>query len=480
MITDSLFRTLRQALEARGVHSRTWPYLLATAASIAIFWPTWSRLAEQWLKWEQVLAHGLPTFVAYLGLLAIHPPLPATGTEPPRRLMAGVFLLGLTLCWMILELARIDTLAYLLLPPGIFTIAWTMLGFRPALALVPYLLVLGLSLPLWTDLIPLLVAFATVVAGYIVSGMGITALIEGNNITLPYGRLVIADGCSGIGFLAISLLLAAITSVLNDYRWKGWLAAIVTAITIALTANWVRIIALVAIAYESRMQNSLVAEHEAFGWVIFALFVLPALVIAPVQRRKTLQVVNDPPLATRGVMFLAALLVLRSIGLLVVDAREQPTPEIQLPVTGLHPVPAASLPVALRIPQQMTQEVWRNRSGNLMISLSQIQRESTDGKVVPYLPPLVDLNQWYPRSAMVDGIQIWSAIRGGTSVAISHRYQVGPFRTDSYRGAKLLQIPAIYRGKTRFALITMEALCSTPDCARAVTRIQTRWKAMGL
>ncbi len=479
MITASLFRTLQQALEARGLHSRAWPYLLATSVSIAIFWPTWFRLAEQWLKWEQVLAHGLPTFVAYAALLAMHPPLPATGTPPPRRLLAGVLLVGLTLCWMILELARIDTLAYLLLPPGIFTITWTMLGFRPALALVPYLLVLGLSLPLWTDLIPLLVAFATVVVGYIVSGMGITALIEGSNITLPYGRLVIADGCSGVGFLAISLLLAAITSVLNDYRWKGWLAAIVTAIAIALVANWVRIVALVAIAYESRMQNPLVAEHEAFGWVIFALFVLPALAFAPVQRRKTLQVVNHSPLSIWSLTFLAALLALTSAGFMVMDAREQASPEIQLPVADLQPAPPASLPVALRVPEQMAQEVWRNRSGNLMISLSQIQRQSTDGKVVPYLPPLVDLNQWYPKTPMVDGIQVWSAIRGGSSVAISHKYQVGPFLADSYRAAKLLQIPAIYRGQTRFALITMEALCHTPDCARAVTSIRSRWKSMG-
>jgi len=479
VITVNLIKTLQQVLGAHRLSGRAWPYLLATAISIAIFWPTWFRLAEQWLKWEQVLAHGIPTVLTYLGLLALHPPLPATGDSPPHRLLAGVIMVGLTLCWLVLEQARIDTLAYLLLPPGIFAIAWIMLGVRCAQALLPYLLLLGLSLPVWTDLIPLLVAFATLVVGYVVSGMGITALIEGSNITLPYGRLVIADGCSGIGFLAIALLLAAITSILNDYRWKGWLATTAAAVAIALIANWVRIVALVAIAYESRMESSLVAEHEVFGWVIFALFVLPVLMAAPVQRRETLQVVNKPPLAAWGLTFLAALMVLRSIGLMVVDAMEQPVPEFRLQTTELHAAPAGSLPVALRIPEQMKQEVWRNQSGNLMISLSQIQRDSANDKVVPYLPALVDLNQWYPRTPIVDGVQIWSAIRGGTSIAISHRYQVGPFRTDNYRSAKLLQIPAIYRGQTRFALVSMEAVCSTPDCSRAVTRIQAQWKTMG-
>lgn len=41
-------------------HSR--PYLIVTAIGIVLFWPTWMRLASEWLKWEQVLAHGLPTF----------------------------------------------------------------------------------------------------------------------------------------------------------------------------------------------------------------------------------------------------------------------------------------------------------------------------------------------------------------------------------------------------------------------------------
>lgn len=479
MITANLIRILQQVLGTHQLSSRAWPYLLATAISIAIFWPTWLRLGEQWLKWEQVLAHGIPAFVAYLGLLALHPPLPANGDRPQHRLLAGVIMVALTLCWLVLEQARIDTLAYLLLPPGIFTIAWIILGVRSALALIPYLLLLGLSLPVWADLVPLLVVLATKVVGYIVSGIGITALIEGSNITLPYGRLVIADGCSGIGFLAIALLLAAITSVLNDYRWKGWLATTVTAVAIALVANWVRIIALVAIAYESRMESSLVAEHEMFGWVIFALFVLPALMVAPVQRRKTLQLVNNPPLAAWGLVFLAALMLARSIGLMVVDALEQPEPEIQLGIAGLHVALTDSLPVTLRIPEQMKQEVWRNQSGNLMISLSQIQRDSVDGKVVPYLPPLIDLDHWYPKTSVIDGIQIWSGIRGGTSVAISHRYQVGPFRTDSYRSAKLLQIPAIYKGKTRFALVTIEAPCTTPECTHAITSIKAQWKVMG-
>ncbi len=479
MITANLIRSLQQALGTSGTAGRAWPYLLATAASMAIFWPTWFRLAEQWLKWEQVLAHGIPTFLAYLGLLVIHPPLPGTGKKPPHRLAGGIIMVCVTACWLILEQARIDTLAYLLLPPGIFTTVWIMLGLRPALGLIPHLLLLGLSLPVWGDFIPILVDTASLVVGYVVSGIGITVLIEGSNITLPYGRLIIADGCSGIGFLAISLMLAALISILNDYRWKGWLVASFVSVAIALTANWVRIIALVVIAYESEMQSSLVAEHEMFGWGIFALFVLPALMIAPVQRRKTLQVVNNPSMAPWGLAFLALLFVLKSAGLMAVDALEHPIPEIRLNTSGLQTTSPASLPVAVQIPDRLKHEVWQNQSGNLMISLAQVQRNSASEKVVPYLPPAVDLSRWYPKTDTLDGIRIWSRILGGTRVAVSRKYLVGPFHTDTYRNAKLLQIPAIYTGQTRFGLITIEAVCSTPDCSRAVALIQARWKDLG-
>lgn len=96
-----------------------------------------------------------------------------------------------------------------------------MLGLNKALGALPYVLLLSLSLPIWADIVPALVSLASAVVGTLVHWFGITALIEGNSITLPYGRLLIADGCSGIRYFAISILLAMMTSILNDYRWKG-------------------------------------------------------------------------------------------------------------------------------------------------------------------------------------------------------------------------------------------------------------------
>jgi len=67
-------------------HSR--PYLIVTSIALALFFPSWIRLAYQWLEFEQILAHGLATALIFIGLLVyirlchINPPVPPIGTSP--------------------------------------------------------------------------------------------------------------------------------------------------------------------------------------------------------------------------------------------------------------------------------------------------------------------------------------------------------------------------------------------------------------
>src|SRR5690554_2032170 len=111
------------------------PYLIVTAVSVALFYPTWIRLASEWLEFEQVLAHGLATAVIYVALLLIHPPLPTStpDSSAPRFQVTGILiLLVTTLVWALLELVRIDTLTYLMLPAGLLATSWALLGFYRA------------------------------------------------------------------------------------------------------------------------------------------------------------------------------------------------------------------------------------------------------------------------------------------------------------------------------------------------------------
>ncbi len=452
------------------------PYLIAIAVCLILFSPTWFRLVQEWLKFEQVLAHGLPTFLIFIGLLLIHPPKAAKQGSKTISWPGGAVLILSVIVWALLELARIDTLSYLMLPVGLIAVCWTLLGLSAAVRLIPYVLLFGLSLPVWADIVPFLVTLATIVVGKAVSLMGITALIEGANITLPYGRLVIADGCSGIRYFAVSILVATITAILNDYRWKGWLFALTVGAGLALIVNWVRITALVVIAYQSNMESDLVTNHETFGWLVYAGFLIPVMLLAPVHRRGSIPDGMPPRMTIKPYSFVVLALLIGPISIaLAHSAASEASP--WRPVIGeLRSADPADLPLAVNVPSFMTHQVWTTTDGS-WLSLAQSTRTGANEKLVPYLPRPIETSNWFVASEHLNGkIRIYQNLSSRRQVALYQHYLVGSYRTDSYRTAKLLQVPATLRGQSRFALLTMQAPCGPRGCEAAIGLIENHIK----
>jgi len=455
-----------------------WWYVLITGAGVLLFLPTWIRLASIWLEWEQVMAHGLPTAIIYLYLLFAQPPRlppaePQTSRPGTRVHLTGVILLVLlTLVWSLLESVRIDTLAYLCLPAGLLLISWTLLGARAALVFLPYVILLGLSVPIWSDLIPALVALAATVVGYLVSHLGITALIEGHYITLPYGRLVIADGCSGIGYLAISLLLGALLSILNDFRWKGWLAALALASVLALVVNWIRIFVLVVVAYATRMQSTLVSEHELFGWLLYGLAVAPAIYFAPVRRRRVhpaprfrrVSLFSLLPLCLCLVAGQSAILLARSGSSYDDSATVLPAPLVR---TETPP------PLHIELPPEFSVTYGRVPDSGVVAMVSRYRRPSADAKIVPYLTPDRFSGSWFRELSESGNLPVWQHPDSGQRVLVKNLYTIGPYTSDSYRNAKLLQIPAIFQGDTRFLMISFQIPCRHYSCQLAAEQLRS-------
>ncbi len=448
------------------------PYLIVTAIAVAIYFPSWLRLAQVWLEFEQVLAHGLATAIIFLGLLLIHPPRPSTTDLPAYPILGGVALIGVTIAWGLLELVRIDTLAFLALPAGILATSWALLGLNKALGFLPHVLLLTLSLPFWADIVPALVSLASIVVGSVVGWFGMTALIEGNSITLPYGRLLIADGCSGIRYFAISILLAMMTSILNDYRWKGWVVTLAAAMLIGLIANWVRITILVVVADQTNMQSELLTNHETMGWLVFGAFILPALYFSPVRKRS--QQPGKATTVTPRKTGIAAVVIAFLIGpgaLLLAEASSgQPSPWT-LELSGFQESHAdTSLPLPLSFPDLLTKRTWK--SGNTWVSLAQSQKADSDGKIVPYIPEMFERSTWQVEEQLEAGSRVYRNILTRDRVLMSQWYQVGSKSTGSYREAKLLQIPATLTGESRFALVTIQIPCSRGNCNDASTNLE--------
>jgi exosortase len=460
------------------------PYLLVTAIAVLLFFPTWMRLATQWLGFEQVLAHGLATALIFLWLVITHPPAsnnPQSAKTRPFYKTGALALIAVTIGWGVLELARIDTLAYFALPAGLAGITWALLGWHRLISFLPYILVLSLSLPFWADLVPALVHLASAVVGTWVRWMDMPALIEGNSITVPFGRLVIEDGCSGIRYFAISILLAAMTSILNDYRWRGWLVSLAVAITLALIVNWVRITILVVVGYQSEMQSDLLADHELMGWLVYGAFIIPAMYFSPVMKRNPDNQARPANINKKGYIAIAVAVLIGPAALTLATTTTTQPGRWSLDIANSSKAQLQSLPIPLNIPETLNQQAWR--SANTWVLLAQSQRSSTEDKLVPYLPPQFNHSQWLRDNSQQPGATVYRHILTREQVVMAQWYQVGNYRTDSYRSAKLLQIPALLQGATRFALVTLQAPCQQRSCESAYNTLisqKTKLKAQSL
>ncbi|EMP55566.1 hypothetical protein MSNKSG1_06833 [Marinobacter santoriniensis NKSG1] len=445
------------------------PYLMVTGIGLLLFYPTWLRLIERWLAFDQVLAHGLFTALIFIGLLLIHPPRnpvdhPPSTSGQTNWLGGAVFIL-VVLAWGVLELVRIDTLAFLMLPVGLGSLAWILLGTRPAWRFVPYLFLLSLSLPVWADFVPYLVKLASLVVNQTVHLFGMTVLVEGNSISLPYGRLVIADGCSGIRYFAIAILLGTMVSILNDAKLKDWTLTLATAALLGLLANWVRIIILVIVAYESRMQNDLLTDHETMGWLVFAGFVLPALYFSPVRRRSHSAGGNATiSIQRRGIGFALIAILIGPVAVAMANSISHPLPEWTLKDPGFTVAPSESLPINMEYPDRFRHDVWQG-SGT-WISVAQSIKQHDDEKLVPYFHPPIQSGNWQMEKSLGNGIRIYRNLYSRKQVVVWQWFQLGRYETDSYRKAKLLQIPAMLKGYRRFAVITVQRPCKQLNCAK--------------
>ena len=457
------------------------PYLLVVAVALALFFPTWLRLITEWLEFQQVLAHGLITALIFMGLLLIHPPsrpAPNRTTATAKVIPGAIALLIVTLLWLVVELTRIDTLTYLLLPAGLLAICWTLLGFTSALVFLPYVLLFSLALPIWADLVPLLVEVASRVVGSWVQLFDMTALIEGNSITLAYGRLIIADGCSGIRYFAISILLAMMIAILNDYRWKGWLLAVSAGALLALLANWFRIFILVVIGYETRMQSPVLTDHELLGWVVFGVFILPALYFAPNRKRIT-PAPTHASVSRAGVAFIGLAFLIGPIPLYSLQPIHQVSPPWRITDHDLKTVHPSSLPIQLNVPSYLEHTVFEEPD-TYWVSLAQSEKSAATGhKLVPYLPPIINREIWLIASGP-DGIELYTHLTERRTIAAYQWFQVGNYKADSYRRAKLLQIPATFSGESRFALVTLMAECAPLSCNEAIQSIKHQRQSLRL
>lgn len=240
------------------------------AAVAVLYWPSAQALDALWRNApEETYTHGYLVLLLSLWLimqsrarLAVAPVRPV-----PAALAALVVCSGL---WVWAWRAAIQEVHLLLLPLLLLTAIVAALGWRVGRLLAFPVGYLYFAVPLWGSINGIVRALSSWMTGALIWITGLPIYMQGNYVQLPGGTIEIADSCSGLHSLIIGLALAALYGeVMRDSlrRRIEWLAVMGI---LSLAINWVRIFIVVAAAYVTDMQSSLVRSHYWLGWWLFA------------------------------------------------------------------------------------------------------------------------------------------------------------------------------------------------------------------
>ena len=248
-----------------------WPIFILPLLLLLFFGDTLAVLHRTWIQWDQAYSHGY--LIVGLFLFWVTRATIAQESLVPDRSagLALVCFLGMLFAWYAGRVIQVRLLEQLAVVALGWCYCWTLGGYRFALKLlVPFLIVL-LAIPLWDVAISPLQDMTVTVVTRAVEWAGIAAFIDGNRVSLPYGDLVIADGCAGLNLFLVSLTVGSLYSYLYLRRPSSIAYCIGLLLTLGIVTNWVRVFSLVVIGYYSKMQSSLVEDHGSFGWVMFAV-----------------------------------------------------------------------------------------------------------------------------------------------------------------------------------------------------------------
>ncbi len=253
--------------------------LFAAGFAIAAIWSTWPPLIALWIRSTDYEHGPLACLIALAWMVGASAKLDAPPRDAlPHRLRASeswlpAVLLATTLgLWLIASRASVEIGKQALAPVILWFAVATAAGWRGALALTAPILYLYFAIPVWEQIVPLLQWLAVTVVHASFGLAGVPVRIEGILITIPEGNFIVLEGCSGKRYLIVALATAGLLAAVYSMGWRRTLRYLGLTAALALVANWIRVIIVIAAGHLTNMTSYLIThEHFSLGWAIFAM-----------------------------------------------------------------------------------------------------------------------------------------------------------------------------------------------------------------
>ncbi|MGP4843258.1 exosortase [Marinobacter sp. 1Y8] len=263
-----------------GGHLRS--VLIPLAIVLAFILGAWSTIdgvVSRWLAVDESYSHGflLLAVSAYLVVQQWRLRAPAAIFSPFWLLP----LCGFLLLYVAGSMLMIEAVQQFVLIPVLLCALGVIWGWRE---LVRFLIPVGLlvfAIPFWDYLAWPLQLITTKVNEILLGLLGIEFHVDGVFVFLTgVGAFEVAHGCSGLRYFLVGLTLSVVYGQMNFTLWRSRIMLCVLSVAFALAANWIRVFVIIHQGYVTNMESSLVGNHEFFGWIVFALSLIPLFWLA--------------------------------------------------------------------------------------------------------------------------------------------------------------------------------------------------------
>jgi len=184
--------------------------------------------------------------------------------RPSKLALAGLLPLAFLL-WAA-YVTDVQTILQICLILASIGTVWALLGLRVFLCLLFPLAYMLMAAPVWDVLAQPLQSLTALISAGILKLMGVPILLEGHYITIPEGRFVVQEYCSGLQYLLAGISVGLLFAYLHIHRLRPSTLFLGLVVIAAITANLIRVIAVIYAGHVTDMQHSLVADHRNLGW----------------------------------------------------------------------------------------------------------------------------------------------------------------------------------------------------------------------
>ena len=243
----------------------------ALLAILVVYLETAASIVEIWAR-SDTFAHGWAVLPIAVWLVwRSRDALSRVEIEPCYAALAAVGAAGFG--WLLAELASVASVAQFALVLTIEATVLTVLGRAVTRVLVFPLAFLFFAVPVGEFMVPQLIEWT---ASFTVGALrltGVPVYREGNHFVLPTGSWSVVEACSGIRYLAASVMAGTLYAYLTYRSMRRRLAFIAVAVAVPIVANWLRAYLIVILGHLSSGRLAAGVDHLIYGWVFFGLVI---------------------------------------------------------------------------------------------------------------------------------------------------------------------------------------------------------------